>query len=157
MLERHRVRHVVNTATETDNWRKKYFDSLSSIEKEQLQFRAMEAVLKKLAGRLCTATIGLSPRLDDEVRKLQKTLRREATVEEFEKLTPGLTDAIQSLDQPAAAGAAPQAAAAPVAKATVTSLQQPQKPTPIQVELPRDTGIEHERVRAILSALLTEL
>jgi diguanylate cyclase len=147
----------VTTATDTDNWRKKYFDSLGALETEQRQFRATEAVLKRLAGRLCTASLGLSPRLDDEIKKLQKALRREATVDELDKMTPALTDAIQSLDQPVTAPP-PPAAAAPIPTAKKESaIAQPAKAQSEPPLPPREPGIEHERVRAILAALLAEL
>lgn len=118
---------VVKSATDSENWRKKYFDSLSSLETEQQQFHAMEATLKRLAGRLCSAALGQSPRLDEQIRKLQTALRREASADELEQITPALTDAIQCLDHSVAAPPA-----APV-------------------------SIDDERIRAILSALLVEL
>ena len=136
---------LVKTATDTDNWRIKYFDSLAALENQQRQASSKEAVLKRLAGRLCTASLGLSPRLDDEIRKLQKVLRRDASADDLDQLTPGLTDAIQSLDQPLSAAPAPSA---------ITAIVQPAKAPP---EPPRAPGIEQERVRAILAALLAEL
>jgi diguanylate cyclase len=153
----------VKTGTETDNWRKKYFDSLESLEKDQRRFQSMETALKRLAGRLCTASLGQSSRLDDEIKKLQKTLRRDVTAEELDQLTPALTDAIGALDQP------------PVAPTTVAVQPpkvQPESPkaqsaSPVELrpqtlpesppKLPQDTTIDDERVQATLSALLDEL
>jgi diguanylate cyclase len=134
----------VNTATDSDSWRKKYFDSLSSLETEQRQFRVMETTLKRLAGRLCSASLGQSSRLDEQIKKLQTALRREASSDELEQITPALTDAIQALDQSTAASSLP----APVAAAA------PAKAPP---DSPRVATIDEERVRAILSALLVEL
>lgn len=95
----------MTTGTDPDHWRKKYFDSLDQLENEKLQFRAVETALKRLVGRLCTAALGLAPQLDQQIRKLQAVIRREATAEELEKLTPALTEAIGALDPPV--GAAP--------------------------------------------------
>lgn len=130
----------MNTATDSDNWRKKYFDSLSSLETEQRQFRALETTLKRLAGRLCSASLGQSSRLDEQIRKLQTALRRESSVDELDQITPALTDAIQALDQstPASPVLAPVAAAAPT-------------------KTPPASALNEERIRAILSALLIEL
>lgn len=90
----------MTTGTDTDQWRAKYYDSLGRLEEQQLQFRAMEAALKRLVGRLCTAALGLALPLDEQLRKLQSVIRRETTPEELEQLTPALTDAIGALDHP---------------------------------------------------------
>lgn len=129
------------TATDPDHWRKKYFDSLDKLESEKLQFRAVETALKRLVGRLCTAALGLSPQLDQQIRKLQAVTRREATAEELEKLTPALTDAIGALDPPV--GATPVAASAPIEQ-------------PIEV-VAHDVAAEDTRLRPILITLLAEL
>jgi diguanylate cyclase len=119
---------VVKTDSDTENWRKKYFDSLNSLEKEQQQFRVMEATLKRLAGRLCSASLGQSSQLDEQVRKLQSAIRREATSDELERITPALTEAIQALDHSAVAP-----------------------------DTSGETIAADERVRAILAAQLAEL
>lgn len=123
----------VTTVTETD-WRKKYFDNLESLEREQKQFRAQEAALKRITGRLCTAALGQSPRLDDQLKRLQAAIRRDVSIEELDKLTPALSDAIQSLDESVA-------------------------PLPIQEVTPVTAPVVavDDRVRAPLSALLGEL
>jgi diguanylate cyclase len=133
----------VKTVTETDNWRKKYFDSLESLEREQKQFHALEAALKRMAGRLCTAALGQSPRLDEQLKRLQNAIRRDVTIEELEKITPALSDAIQSLDD----SVAPLPIPVPVPV-----------PVPISVAVVTPVAlVNDERVRAILSALLGEL
>jgi diguanylate cyclase len=119
----------VKTVTETD-WRKKYFDSLESLEREQKQFRALEAALKRITGRLCTAGLRQSPRLDEQLKRLQAALRRDDSIEDLDQLTPALSEAIQSLDDSNA-------------------------PLPISEVTP--VAVVDDRVRALLSALLSEL
>ncbi len=145
----------MKTAADTDNWRQKYFDSLGRLEEEQRQFRAMEASLKKLAGRLCTASLGQSSRLDDQIKKLQTALRRDVSSEELERITPALTEAIQALDQPtepksvAQAQAQPSASVTPIAAAAAAAkVAAPVVPTAV---------VGDESIRAILAALLGEL
>ncbi len=122
----------MKTVTETD-WRKKYFDNLEALEREQKEFRALEAALKRIAGRLCTAALGQSPRLDEQIKRLQTAIRREVSIEELDELTPALSEAIQSLDDSVAPLPIPQQTpAAPAAHAD-------------------------DRVRALLAALLSEL
>ena len=130
----------MKAAADNDNWRKKYFDNLAQLEKEQQQFRASEVSLKRLVGRLCTAALGQSPKLDDQLKKLQTAIRRDASAEELEKLTPALSEAIQTLDQPGSSTAIPVIAnVSPSPIATTTAIQ------------------THENLRPILSAILTEL
>jgi diguanylate cyclase len=135
----------VKTANESENWRQKYFDGLTSLEHEQRKFRSMETALKRLAGRLCTASLGQSARLDEQVKKLQAAIRRDVTSEELDQITPALTDAIQALDSSAATPAAP----APSVIAALTPQAQP--------DVRHDAVIADERVRAILAAMLAEL
>ena len=165
--------------TDTDNWREKYFASLSSLESEQKQFRTMEAALKRLAGRLCAASLGQSSRLDAQIKKLQTTIRRDATSDELDQITSALTEEIQALDH--SNGVAPVPAAALVPRiAPVAAAQAPVAAMPLVVpappilpqvpvvpvssiapSLPVDTqtgeAAIRERVRAILVALLAEL
>lgn len=131
------------------DWRKKYFEALSSLENEQRNFKATEATLKRLAGRLCTASLGQSPRLDDEIKKLQAAIRREATTDELDKITPTLTDAIQSLDSKS-----PTPAVVPAPVAQQPSL--PPEPKKGGVES-RDAVVDDVGIRATLSALIAEL
>ena len=138
---------LVKTATDADNWRKKYFDSLSSLENEQKQFRAMEAALKRVTGRVCTAALGQSQRLDEQIKKLQTAIRRDTTIEELDQITPALTDAIQALDQPASAATA---VAAP--KLAVVS-----SPAAVAAKPNDDVALADTRIRATLAALLAEL
>ncbi|HEU4485717.1 MAG TPA: diguanylate cyclase [Povalibacter sp.] len=137
----------MKTGTDAENWRSKYFDGLSALEQEREQARAMQNVLKRLAGRLCTATLGMSPALDHEVRKLQAALRRDATCDEFEKITPALTSAIQGLDQ---------LATQPVAAWSPAMMPGPSA-TAVSPTVMAPAPAVDERIRAILSALLTQL
>ena len=146
----------MTAATETENWRKKYFDSLSSIENEQKQFRAMETSLKRIAGRLCTAALGQSAQLDEQLKKLQNAIRRDATSVDLDQMTPALTDAIGALDH----GPATPAVTAPLATSVAKTAPAPTPaaaatPTPIALDVA--PAVVDERVRAILSALLGEL
>jgi diguanylate cyclase len=123
----------VKTVTETD-WRKKYFDGLESLEREQRQFRALEAALKRIAGRLCTAALGQTPRLDEQLKHLQNAIRRDVSIEELDQMTPALSEAIQSLDD----------SLAPL-------------PIPEATPMTAPVALRDDRVRALLSALLSEL
>ena len=152
---------VVKTATDADNWRKKYFDSLSSLENEQKQFRAMEAALKRLTGRLCTAALGQSSRLDEQLKKLQSAIRKDASSDELDQITPALTDAIQALDHPSSAAAIPAPTAAVAPASPPPPPPAPPATTPIALAPIAKSGAEatvtDERVRATLAALLAEL
>jgi diguanylate cyclase len=105
--------------------------------------------------------------LDDEIKKLQKTLRRDVTVEELDQLTPALTEAIGALDQPPVApSVVPTGVVAqppkvqpepPKAQSASPVELRPQALSESPAKLPHDTTIDDERVHATLSALLDEL
>ncbi|MES1191634.1 MAG: diguanylate cyclase [Steroidobacter sp.] len=123
----------------TDDWRNKYLDSMRTLESEEQRFRATEAILKRLAGRLCIACLGLSSRLDQEVKKLQSILRREdVKADELEKLFAPLADAVISLDEKSTASAAAQPV---IVKEAASSM-------PVTNDA---------QIRAALAALLVEL
>lgn len=123
----------------TDDWRNKYLDSMRTLESEEQRFRATEAILKRLAGRLCIACLGLSSRLDQEVKKLQGILRREdVQADELEKLFAPLADAVISLDEKSTASAAAQPV---IVKEAASSM-------PVTNDA---------QIRAALAALLVEL
>ncbi len=146
----------MKAATDNDNWREKYFDNLARLEKEQQQFRAFEVTLKRLAGRLCTAALGQSPKLDEQLKKLQSAIRRDASAEELEKFTPALSEAIQTLDQPAPSAPAAVAvnASSPLSSpSTVSGSSIPASPT---IAPPAQVQIHHE-LRPILAAIASEL
>jgi len=84
--------------SDNDDWRTRYFDTLGLLERERQRFEAVESALKRIAGRLCTAALGQSPRLDAEIKELQAALRGALDGGELERLTPALTAAIQALD-----------------------------------------------------------
>lgn len=132
--------------TKTPDWQKRYFDSLDKLERERQQFSAMEAMLKRLIGRLGSAAQGQSGQLDAQIKALQTALKREAGVDELEKVTAALTDAIARLDTPVA----PQSVAPPVASAPAASDTKPQP-------VPQASPIGDAQVCAAFSALLAEL
>jgi diguanylate cyclase len=134
------VKTASTTPVDNQDWKKKYFDSLTSLENEQRQFKAMESALKRLAGRLCIASLGQSSQLDDEIKRLQTAIRREADSGELDKIAASLTDIIQTLDR---SSATPQ----PVALATAQS-----KADAASQAIPGD-----EQIRSVLAALLAEL
>jgi diguanylate cyclase len=151
---------------DTQDWRKKYFDSLESLEKEQLQFRTMEAVLKRLTGRLCVASMGQAPKLDDELKKLQIAMRCESTSDELEKLTSSLTDAIGAIDRPATPSTSKTNSgneqggfdAKAISNAPADSNSKPSAPNEAQTVRTHSQEIEGETaIRAVLASLIADL
>jgi len=125
--------------TSTDDWRNKYLDSLRTMESEEQRFKGMESILKRLVGRLCIACLGLSPRLDQELKKLQAAARREVTTDELEAIMPALTEAVVALDEKTSTASSVPAAVVTAVSAAIA-------------ELPNESSI-----RSSLSALLAEL
>lgn len=132
----------MKNATDSDGWRLKYFDSLKRLETQQEDFRAAETALKRLVGRLCTASMGQSAQLDAQLKKLQTAARRDIDAPELDRLTASLTDAIQGLDD--------------------NSPREVLKPAPLDVRAPtKPIHSQHiadpEKIRDIVLALLAEL
>ena len=133
----------MKAAAQTD-WRQKYFDSLGNLESEQARFRAIETALRRMASRVCTAALGQSPQLDDEIRPLQAALRRGAGCDEIERFTTSLTAVLHALDHQTTQ---PVAAAAPAGAAWNTA-SAPAQP---------DALIGDANIRSTLATVLAEL
>lgn len=89
-------------AVDTEDWRRKYLDSLRALEQEERQFRAQQQALYKLLGRLCLAAQGQSPRLDGELKRLKDAVRREVAPEDLDPLGQAIAAAVLEMDQVAA-------------------------------------------------------
>jgi diguanylate cyclase len=85
-------------ATDKENWRRKYLDSLRDVDRDERRFRDQLQVLYKLVGRLCVAAQGQSPRLDQELKRLKDAVRGDPTPEVLEPLGQAVTDAILEID-----------------------------------------------------------
>lgn len=139
-------------STTPDEWRAKYLDSLRNLETEEQRFRATETILKRLTGRLCIACLGLSPKLDKEIKKLQALVRGDNTVTaDLEALMTPLSDAVISLDDKPADKSAPVAATTvPPAPATIIS-------TPTNDISDVQLVPDEKNIRAAFATLLADL
>jgi diguanylate cyclase len=84
--------------SETADWKQKYRDSLVEMEAEELRWKQVEQVLRRLVGRLCAAGMGVNPRLDDELIALAAANRRNADAAELARLADSLTTTVVSVD-----------------------------------------------------------
>jgi diguanylate cyclase len=84
--------------TETADWKQKYRDSLVEMEAEEVRWRHVEQVLRRLVGRLCAAGMGVNPQLDDELKALAAANRRNADADELARLANSLTTAVVAVD-----------------------------------------------------------
>ncbi len=84
--------------SENVDWKQKYRDSLIEAEAEELRWRQVEEVLRRLVGRLCAAGMGVNPQLDDELMRLAAANRRNADADELARLTESLTTTVVAVD-----------------------------------------------------------
>jgi diguanylate cyclase len=84
--------------TETADWKQKYRDSLVEMEAEEVRWRQVEQVLRRLVGRLCAAGMGVNPQLDDELKALAAANRRNAEADELARLADSLTTTVVAVD-----------------------------------------------------------
>ncbi|MDP9010380.1 MAG: GGDEF domain-containing protein [Pseudomonadota bacterium] len=79
-------------------WKQKYRDSLIQMEAEEVRWRHVEQVLRRLVGRLCAAGMGVNPQLDDELIALAAANRRNADADELGRLAESLTTTVVAVD-----------------------------------------------------------
>jgi diguanylate cyclase len=84
---------------DTVDWKKKHLDALREMEQEERRWKAVEAVLRRLAARLCAAAMGLDDRLDVQLAKVSAAVRGPADDVELQALSESLADAIRALDR----------------------------------------------------------
>lgn len=154
----------MSTAAETDDWRRKYLESIRSIEREERQFRDLEKVLRRLVGRLCVAAHGQSPRLDEELRRLGEAVRNNADAQALEDLSPRLIVAVNEIDQLAATRSTQLAATTVVMDPPLAPAPPRMSPEPVALpdpaaaaEQPAEAIFGDERVRRGLTVILTSL
>jgi diguanylate cyclase len=84
--------------SDSTEWKQKYRDSLIEMEAEEVRWRQVEQVLRRLVGRLCAAGMGVDPQLDDELMALAAANRRNADAEELGRLAESLTATVVAVD-----------------------------------------------------------
>jgi diguanylate cyclase len=84
--------------SDTADWKQKYRDSLVEMEAEEVRWRQVEQVLRRLIGRLCAAGMGVDPQLDDELIALAAANRRHADADELSRLAESLTTTVVAVD-----------------------------------------------------------
>lgn len=82
-------------AADTEDWRKRYLDSLKSMDREERQTRDRQHALLRLVEQLCAAAQGKSPRLDQELNRLRESVHRDLAPEQLEPLRQAIADAAQ--------------------------------------------------------------
>jgi len=68
------------------------------MEAEEVRWRQVEQVLRRLVGRLCAAGMGVNLKLDDELIALAAANRRNADAEELGRLAESLTTTVVAVD-----------------------------------------------------------
>jgi diguanylate cyclase len=84
--------------SESLDWKQKYRDSLVEMEAEEVRWRSVEQVLRRLVGRLCAAGMGVNLQLDDELIALAAANRRNADADELARLAESLTTTVVAVD-----------------------------------------------------------
>jgi diguanylate cyclase len=84
--------------SDTGEWKQKYRESLVEMEAEEVRWRQVEQVLRRLVGRLCAAGMGVNPQLDNELKALAAANRRNADADELSRLAESLTTTVVAVD-----------------------------------------------------------
>ncbi len=153
-------------AVETEDWRRRYLDSLRDMERDERQFRDQQQTLYKLVGKLCLAAQGQSPRLDQELKRLKESVRREVAPAELEPLGQAIADAVLEIDQAggkSAKAAKPEMVEKPdvTAKSESVVVKLVESPSRASSADPAAQKVfevfGEDRIRGLLSRLLSEL
>lgn len=83
-----------DVSKQLEEWRQKYYKSLSSIEKQQ----RYEDLLQRSLSRLALAAQGLDPNLDKPLKSLRKVLRSSADQKEIQYLLDQMEKAIARME-----------------------------------------------------------
>jgi len=140
-------------AADTEDWRKRYLDTLKSMDRDERQSRDRQHALFRLVEQLCTAAQGRSLRLDQQLNRLRESVHREVPPEQLAPLGQAIIDAARD-----SAGGAPTPAVAP-ATASVTQIGVMVGESRIRMELVQLlTGIgQDQAVQADAESLRKEL
>ena len=88
------------TDQQAEDWRRKYYDSLRTIEHDEQEYRGQLVTLKKLISRLCLIALGLSPRIDATLNQLKAAITQDpAPLTELEKIGLAIADALKEMEQ----------------------------------------------------------
>jgi diguanylate cyclase len=142
-------------AVDTEDWRKRYLDSLRTMERDERQFRDRQQSLYKLVGRLCLAAQGQSTRLDRELNRLKESVRREVAPEQLEPLGQAIADAVLEIDQGSPTLSGIKALDGKAAESHAAADGRSTSSTTTTVQPGVVAG--EERIRGLMSRLLSEL
>lgn len=139
---------MAEAAHNGDERLRKYQETLRSLERDERLLRAREQVLRWLVGRLCLAAHGQSPRLDAALNKLKNSvIKGQVEVDQLETMGNEIASAVREMD-----------AGVPTLDkhdATITGRGGDAKNS--AASMPGEAVLGDEKVRAVLSRLLSEL
>jgi diguanylate cyclase len=133
-------------AAHNDDRLRKYQETLRSLERDERLLRAREQVLRWLVGRLCLAANGQSPRLDAALAKLKSAVvKGQVEVDQLEVMGNEIASAVREMD---------------IGTSTLTKADTAAAAAGVKADAsvpPGEAVLGDERVRAVLSRLLSEL
>jgi diguanylate cyclase len=157
-----------------EQWRKKYQEALREAAADEKRWAALEAVLRRIVGRLCIAARGVDEALDAELNETAQAVRKSAPTEELEGLFSRLSAAIATLDgkraaamdtsgtavgeaEPVPTEASVSSASAPVPTATLQSINELVAATierlDVQAELREKLTVLRDRIIAATTTI----
>ena len=83
-----------DAAQQLDEWKQKYYESISSLEKHQVY----EDLLQRSLGRLALAAQGLDSSLDKQLKSLRKTLRSKSDQKDIQYILDQMEKAIARME-----------------------------------------------------------
>ncbi len=85
-------------ATETGDWKLKYFDSLQALERKEAEWGSLERILRNTTSRMALALQGMNPSLDGQLEQLRAAIRAGDGDQDVEKLSRAITESLDRLE-----------------------------------------------------------
>lgn len=108
---------------EPDVWERKYHLALERMERDEREFRAVEAVLRRLALRLAALARPAGGDVETLLERLTAELRGTPSPESIEPLLDGLAEAVTRMDEASSTDARADAATVDGLRADIARLQ----------------------------------
>ncbi len=86
-------------ASDTEQWKRKYFDQLEETEGREKQWREADELLRKTVSRLTLAADGQDDRLDQQLRDLRNAIRDRASSTQLQKAIDAMSTTLVKLER----------------------------------------------------------
>ncbi len=89
---------IEKEASESEQWKRKYFDQLEESESKEKQWRQADDLLRKTISRLALAADGQDEKLDRQLQELRNAIRDRASTAQLQNVIDAMSNTLRKLD-----------------------------------------------------------